>query len=186
LKVVGGIAKGRRIRPPKTSLRPTSEKVKEALFDILKERVNGSIFLDLYAGTGGVGIEALSRKAKRVIFVESNPSSIKGLKENISSLGFEERVDIIASSARGFLEKAIERGERFDIIFLDPPYHTGEIDRIFKILSEGDILSQKGVLVAEHFKKKRLPEEVGHLMLLREYRYGDTVLTLFINREGEF
>ena len=182
MKVTGGIAKGRRLKIPKAYLRPTSEKVKEALFNILREKVKGSFFLDLYAGTGGIGMDALSHGAGRVIFVESNPFSIKTLRENISALGFRDKAEIIALDSVAFLEKAIVREERFDIIFLDPPYHTGELDRIFKILSKGEVLNKSGILIAEHFKKKSLPEEVGHLRLLKEYRYGDTVLTLFIQR----
>jgi 16S rRNA (guanine(966)-N(2))-methyltransferase RsmD len=179
LKIVAGTAKGRKLNVQKADLRPTSEKVKEALFDILREKVYGSYFLDLYAGTGGIGIEALSRGARKVIFVESNTNLIKTLRKNISFLGFENKAEVIAMDAGAFLKKSIDNGEGFDIIFLDPPYHTEEIDRIFKVLSGGNILSQNGILVAEHFKKKRLPEEVGPLRLLKEYRYGDTVLTLF-------
>lgn len=180
LKVIGGIIKGRRIKVSKAYLRPTSEKVKEALFDIIKEKVYGSYFLDLYAGTGGIGIEALSRGAKRVIFVESNPYLRRTLKENISSLGFEDKAEVIARDAGTFLEKAIEKEDRFDILFLDPPYHTDELDRILKILSRGNILREGGIIVAEHFKKKILPHEVGHLRIQKEYRYGDTVLSLFV------
>lgn len=179
MKVSGGIAKGRKLKVPKACLRPTSEKVKEALFNILREKVKGSVFVDLYSGTGGIGLDALSRGAKRVVFVETNPSSVKILKDNISSLGFDDRAEVLSSDAGEFLHKTIMKGERFDILFLDPPYHTGEMERIFKVLSKGDILREGGILVAEHFKKKKLPEEAGNLKLLKSYFYGDTVLTLF-------
>lgn len=179
MKVVSGISRGRRLKGSKAGIRPTSEKVKEALFDILGERVKGSIFLDLYAGSGGIGIEAISRGAKKVIFVESVPSLRRVIRENVSSLGLGEKADVVGQDAGRFLNNAMKKTERFDIIFLDPPYHTGEMDRIIKILSKGDVLNEDGVLVAEHFKKKTLPEEAGRLRLLKEYRYGDTVLSLF-------
>jgi 16S rRNA (guanine(966)-N(2))-methyltransferase RsmD len=180
LKVVGGIARGRRLKVSKTNLRPTSEKVKEALFNILGEKVKDSVFLDLYAGTGGIGIEALSRGAGKAIFVESNPLMKKTLRENLSSLGFVDRAEVIESDAGVFLKRAIKKGERFDILFIDPPYYTGEMEKIFKILSKGNVLSEDGIVVAEHFKKKGLPEETGPLRLIKRYVYGDTVLSLFM------
>lgn len=179
MKVVSGISKGRRLKGSKAGIRPTSEKVKEALFDIFGERVRGAIFLDLYAGTGAIGIEALSRGAEKSIFVESDSSLRRIIRENVSSLGFKEKAEVIGQNAEKFIKRAIRKGERFDIIFLDPPYHTGEMEKILRILSKGDVLNEDGVLVAEHFKKKSLPEKVGPLRLLKEYRYGDTVLSLF-------
>ncbi len=180
MKVVSGISRGRRLKGSKAGIRPTSGKVKEALFDIIGERVKGAIFLDLYAGTGAIGIEALSRGGEKAVFVESEPSLRRVIRENVSSLGLGEKADVVGQDAGRFLNYAMKKAERFDIIFLDPPYHTGEMDRIIKILSKGDVLNKGGVVVAEHFKKKSLPEEVGRLRLLKEYRYGDTMLTLFI------
>ncbi|MEK6692475.1 MAG: 16S rRNA (guanine(966)-N(2))-methyltransferase RsmD [Nitrospirota bacterium] len=179
MKVVSGISRGRRLKGSKAGIRPTSEKVKEALFDIIGEKVKGAIFLDLYAGTGAIGIEALSRGGEKAVFVESDPSLRRVIRENVSSLGLGEKADVVGQDAGRFLNNAMKKAERFDIIFLDPPYHTGEMDRIIKILSKGDVLNEDGVLVAEHFKKKKLPEEVGLLRLLKEYRYGDTVLTFY-------
>lgn len=179
MRVIGRVYKGRKIKVPTTELRPTSDKIKKALFNIIRERISGSYFLDLYAGTGRVGLEALSHGARRVIFVESNPSYRKIIEGHISSSGLEKKVEIVASDGVSFLEKAIKKGERFDILFLDPPYHTAEIDRILKTLSKESPLSEGGVLIAEHFKKKWLPEEAGDLRLKKAYRYGDTVLTFY-------
>lgn len=187
MRISGGVAKGRRIGFRKAfsrkdegdELRPTSAKVREALFDILRNDLKGASFLDLYAGTGGVGIEALSRAAAKVTFVESNKLRVMLIERLTSEFGFKDRSKVVNMNARDFVMKEAGRGRRYDIIFLDPPYYSGELMKILPIIGEGEILEDGGTVIAEHFFKTKLPEEIGGLRRAKSYHYGDTTLTLY-------
>jgi 16S rRNA (guanine(966)-N(2))-methyltransferase RsmD len=176
MRVTGGIGKGRKLKVPAGSrVRPTSDKVKQALFNILGEKVEGAHFLDLFAGIGGIGIEALSRGAERVVFVDDSRDSLHVMKQNIEQTGFSERAQVIASKAETFLKKT---SEQFDIVFLDPPYSLA-LEPLLKVLAESGILKSDSVVVAEHFKKQPAPVQAGKLALYREAQYGDTVLAFY-------
>lgn len=188
MRVISGIAKSRRIRSPKgLELRPTSDKVKESLFNIIRERVEGSRFLDLFSGTGNVGIEALSRGASEVTFVEKNPRFLRIIRENLSLLGLELKGEITLSGAGEYIRRAAREGKRYDIIFIDPPYKSDILEReIWPLLGDTKILAQGGIIIVEHFFKKRLESISGKMMLKDEYRYGETLLSLFISaKDGE-
>lgn len=161
--------------PAGSRVRPTSDKVKQALFNILGEKVPDAFFLDLYAGTGGIGIEALSRGAARVFFVDDSRESLHVIKQNIEQAGFGRRAQVIASRAESFLKKT---SEQFDIVFLDPPY-TLELGPLLTLVSGSEILKPDSIVVAEHFKKQPSTERAGTLILYREARYGDTVLAFY-------
>jgi len=184
MRISGGTAKGRKVafKAAPESMRPTSSKVREAIFDIIRDRIEGASFLDLYAGTGGVGIEALSRGAERVVFVESNGLRVKMINRLITEFGFRERARVIKGKAFDFIRRGSEKGHRYDIIFLDPPYHTEELTKILPLV--GGILEDGGIVIAEHFSKTVLPDVAGRLNLVRDYRYGDTTLTLY-RKEAE-
>lgn len=176
MRVSGGIGRGRRLKVPAGSgVRPTSDKVKQALFNILGEKVAGAAFLDLYAGAGGVGIEALSRGADRVVFVDVSRDSLNVIKHNIEQTGFGERAEVVAAKAEAFLKKP---AGPFDIVFLDPPY-AGELQPLLDRISEVGILKPDGIVIAEHFKKQPSPERAGGIALFREAKYGDTVLAFY-------
>lgn len=176
MRVTGGTGKGRKLRVPAGSrVRPTSDKVKQALFNILGEKVSDAFFLDLYAGTGGIGIEALSRGAARVFFVDDSRESLHAIKQNIEQAGFGQRARVIASRAESFLKKT---SEQFDIVFLDPPY-TLELGPLLTLVSGSEILKPDSIVVTEHFKKQPSTERAGTLTLYREARYGDTVLAFY-------
>jgi 16S rRNA (guanine(966)-N(2))-methyltransferase RsmD len=176
MRITGGTGKGRKLKVPAGSrVRPTSDKVKQALFNILGEKVQGSIFLDLYAGTGGIGIEALSRGAGRAYFVDDSRESLQAIKQNIEQAGFGERATVIPAKAALFLKKG---GEQFDIVFLDPPYSL-EQEELLALVSGSGILKQESIVVAEHFKKQKSPEQAGRLLLYREALYGDTALAFY-------
>jgi 16S rRNA (guanine966-N2)-methyltransferase len=187
MRISGGLAKGRRTvtkslfsgGSDSEKLRPTSSKVREALFDILGEKIQGVVFVDLYAGTGTVGIEALSRGGKKAIFVESDDLRVSTIKRNADKFGFKERVEVIKCSAYKFLEKSAAANERFDIFFIDPPYHSDEINKVLPLIGEKELLNDNGIVIVEHFSKKKMPETAGKLMINRSYRYGDTILTLY-------
>lgn len=185
MRISGGIAKGRRTATKKllsrTSkvgrLRPTSSKVREALFDILRDRIDGAVFVDLYAGTGTVGLEALSRGARKAVFVDQSSLTIRMIKKIITELGFQEKAEVIRDKAYDFINRY--SGEEVDIFFIDPPYQSNEIDIVLPFLGKRGLLSKHGIVIVEHFSKKRLPEKAGNLIKSRGYRYGDTLLTAY-------
>jgi 16S rRNA (guanine966-N2)-methyltransferase len=176
MRVTGGIGKGRRLKVPAGSrVRPTSDKVKQALFNILGGKISGAVFLDLYAGTGGIGIEALSRGAGKVVFVDDARDSLHVIKKNVEQTGFVEHAQIIALQVEKFFKKA---SGQFDIVFLDPPY-TLEQEPLLNSIAESGILKPDSIVVAEHFKKQPSPARAGKLALYREALYGDTVLAFY-------
>ncbi|MEK6577186.1 MAG: 16S rRNA (guanine(966)-N(2))-methyltransferase RsmD [Nitrospirota bacterium] len=187
MRVISGIARGRKIRAPKgLELRPTSDRVKESLFNIIMDRVEGSRFLDLFSGTGNVGIEALSRGASEVTFVEKNPRFLRIIRENLSLLGIGVKGEIILSGALEYIRKAAREEKRYDIIFLDPPYKSDILEReIWPLLGGAEILAPGGMIIVEHFFKKKLEPVSGKMELKDEYRYGETLLSLFISGKDD-
>lgn len=183
MRISGGIVKGRKIKTKSAfkrgrsgELRPTSSKVRQAIFNILQDRINGSSFLDLYAGTGAVGIEALSRGAERVVFVDGDPVRAGIIKKIVEEIGFRDKVSVFKDDALRFLKKS---SEAFDIIFADPPYDSGDHDLILHLISDRNVLKDMGILIVEHRSKKFMPEECGSLRHVKTYLYGDTALSLY-------
>ena len=176
MRVTGGTGRGQRLKVPSGSrVRPTSDKVKQALFNILGDRVIEATFLDLFAGAGGIGIEALSRGAGKVVFVDSSGESTTVISRNVEQMGFAERAQIVLSKAEAFLKK---HSGVYDIVFLDPPY-AEEMQPLLESLAASGVVKPEGLVVAEHFKKQPSPENAGALSLYREARYGDTVLAFY-------
>jgi len=180
MRIIGGKFKGRTIAMPK-GIRPTSDKVREALFEILKARIKDSSFLDLYCGGGAIGIEAFSRGAKGTTFVDNGAKCISVLRKNLAQL------DILDSSCINIYNKdAIKlpgifqpKSAVFDIVFLDPPYYRDIAKNTLIAISNCDILARNAILVAEVYKKDILPEEIGILKKFRTSRYGDTNLEFY-------
>lgn len=187
MRITAGTAKGRRIgfskaflRQDETDeLRPTSAKVREAIFDIIRNELSGALFLDLYAGAGGVGIEALSRGAGNVVFVESNGLRVNMINHLLSEFGFKEQGKVIKSKAYEFIKRESEKRIKYDIIFLDPPYQSDELMKVLPVIGEGNVLKGSGVVILEHFSKTGVPETVKSLKTVKKYKYGDTMLTLY-------
>ncbi|MDQ7788170.1 MAG: 16S rRNA (guanine(966)-N(2))-methyltransferase RsmD [Thermodesulfovibrionales bacterium] len=192
MRISGGVAKGRRTATEKLSggkvpgerLRPTSSKVREALFDIIRNRLESAHFVDLYAGSGTVGLEALSRGAEHVVFVEPDKLRTEMIQKNIESLGFSGNASISRTDAEKFLKKAELDSSGYDILFLDPPYRSEEIEKVFPLIESTKILNDDGLVIIEHFFKKTLPRIAGRLILSKQYRYGDTMLTLYRKERG--
>ena len=182
MHIIAGEYKGRIIEMP-DGIRPTSGKVRNALFEILKNRIEGAIFLDLYCGSGAMGIEALSRGAKKAVFIDNGHSSVSILKRNLDKLGASQSLydiyikDCIYILSRGGFET--RPYNLFDIVFLDPPYYRGLAKNTLIGLSGCDILSPDAVIIAEVFKKESLPEELGVFRKIRSYKYGDTLLEFY-------
>lgn len=179
MKIIAGEYKGRIIEMP-DGIRPTSDKVRNALFEILKNRIEGAIFLDLYCGSGAMGIEALSRGAKKAVFIDNDHSSVSILKRNLNKLGASQSsYDIYIKDCVNGMGTIQSSGGYFDIVFLDPPYYKDLAKNTLIGLSGCDILSPDAVVIAEVFKKENLPEELGVFRKTRSYKYGDTLLEFF-------
>ena len=187
MRISGGMAKGQRTVSKnlftKTlageRIRPTSSKVREALFDILQPRIEGARFGDLYAGTGTVGLEALSRGAGYAFFVEPNELLVVMIKKVLQDIGFRDKAAVLKGRADEFLLKAAIGNERLDIFFIDPPYQSSEIETVLPLIGEKGLLKENGLVIVEHFFKKHIPEKAGLLKISRTYRYGDTMLTMY-------
>ena len=162
------------------SLRPTTGRVREALFDILREKISGAAFLDLYSGTGNVGLDALKEGASEVVCVEASKASCKEIGELARKLHLSGQVRIYAKKVPAFIEWAEINQLAFDIIFLDPPYHTDDMDHALSAIDRSTILRDNGTVIAEHFKKRELPDRLRTLEKERVYHYGDTLLTFYI------
>jgi len=176
MRITGGTGRGRTLKVPAGSkVRPTSDKVKQALFNILGEKVPGAAFLDLFAGAGGIGIEALSRGAERVVFVDGSRESLEIVRHNIEQAGFGARAEVVLSKAEPFLKK---RSGPYDIVFLDPPYAV-EMLPLLQLIAASDVLKANAIVITEHFKKQVSPVTAGVLALYREAKYGDTVLAFY-------
>jgi 16S rRNA (guanine966-N2)-methyltransferase len=175
MRVISGKAKGRKLKVPKTDkVRPTQDKVKEALFNILQDVRNLKI-LDLYAGAGAIGIEALSRGANEVVFIEQRP---KLVHENLELTGLPGG-RVYGTTVATALKVLNKHSEKFDIIFLDPPYDTDEALVTLNNISAFDILTPQGLVIAEHRMQKQLPETIGGLQRSDQRKYGQTVLSFY-------
>ncbi len=184
LRVTGGVFKGRRIKVPAGhGVRPTPARVREALFSILGEEVEGSVVLDLFAGSGSLGIEALSRGAKKVVFVEKDWGNSMVLVENLRSLGVDdERWDIFRQDVRSFIRTAERKGYEFDVIFMDPPYRSDLGEQSLILLDRSNLVKIGGIVVCESPRGK--PQvELEMFVLHRQKRYGDTEIFIFRRRE---
>ncbi len=176
MRITGGSGKGRKLKVPAGSrVRPSSDKVRQALFNILGEKVQNAVFLDLFAGTGAIGIEALSRGAARAFFVDDARESLNVTRQNIEQSGFADRATVTPAKVESYLKKT---AEQVDIVFLDPPY-SHEQEELLNLLSASEVLKQDSIIVYEHFKKQPSVQNAGTLSLYREAVYGDTVLAFY-------
>lgn len=179
--MIAGTNRGRRLYAPRAHhLRPTSDRVREALFSILGNRLTKSRMVDLYAGTGAVGIEALSRGAAHVTSVESDREALKHLRRNIQICQIGEELSLRAQGVQQFLSNPEQWNGPYDIVFADPPYSdTDECASLLSTPQAEDLLGADSWLVIEHATRTTLPLSVGHLQFLRRYRYGDTSLSVY-------
>jgi 16S rRNA (guanine966-N2)-methyltransferase len=173
LRVSGGDSRGRRLKAPK-GIRPTQGLVKQAIFNLVGPGIADAQVLDLFAGSGAIGIEALSRGASGVTFVEREPRGLAILRQNLDALGLKERARVIRGDVVRWLESSPDEVKRAGFVFLDPPYDDVVLDRALKVL---DRAVEGATVVAEHSRRQEMP----HLMRLqvdRQRRYGDTVVTV--------
>lgn len=182
MRVITGSAGGRRLNELKGyDTRPTTDKVKEALFSAIQFEIEGRDVLDLFAGTGQLGIEALSRGARSAVFVEKRRDAAKLVEDNLALTRLAERAQVRCGDALGYLG-ALSR--KFDIVFLDPPYAEELLERALTQIAEFDILNPDGIIVAESPLDKTLPALPSPYRLAKEYRYGKIKVTIY-RRDGE-
>jgi len=183
MRVIAGTFRSRQLKSLKgLALRPTSDRLRETLFNILGERVTGARFLDLFAGSGAVGIEALSRGAREVVFIENHAPATALIRKNLESLGIQAGARVLTADVmRGMHElSAKPTTESFEIVFLDPPYAAaGEYARVLAFLGDATFLGDGSLVIAEHRKTCTLPEKVGRLERVRLLRQGDAGLTFY-------
>lgn len=184
--MISGSARGRQLKTVKgREIRPTSDRVKESLFNVLASRLPESEFLDLFAGSGNVGIEALSRGARRCVFVELLTPHLKVVEENLAATGLQERAELLRRDARAAVADLAARHRKFNLIFVDPPYGQELVPAVLRLIAEHGIVAEDGWVVCEHHKKDPVPEAIpgpqsaGGLAKFRELNFGETVLSLF-------
>jgi len=174
MRVITGTARGRKLKEPANyDIRPTTDQVKEAIFNIVQFDVEGRRVLDLFGGTGQLGIEAASRGAASVTIVDSGRDAVKLIKENVSSCKLEAR--IVQSDSIAYLHAC----GNYDLIFIDPPYDTDLAEKALKTIKEFDILSEGGIIVCETRRETALPELERPYFKKKEYRYGKVKLTVY-------
>ena len=184
MRVITGTARGRKLKAlPGLDTRPTADQVKESLFNIIQFDIEGRRALDLFAGTGQLGIEALSRGAAFCDFVDVNPAAVKVVRENLQATGLSGRASVTQRDFRAFLQGA--RGKKYDLVFLDPPYAQNALERALEVIAAIDIVSECGIIVCESPAGKVLPELEAPYGRGRDYRYGKTRLTLYRRIEGQ-
>lgn len=179
MRVITGSAKGRRLQTLSgDEVRPTTERVKEAVFSIVQFSVQGRKFLDLFAGSGQMGIEALSRGAKLAVFVDSRRDSIEVVKTNLKNTGLLERAEVRNGDCINYLSGT---SERFDLAFLDPPYRTGILQNVLPMVAQ--IMNKGGTIICESPQNEELPEKIDNFILDRIYRYGKIKISTYCHED---
>lgn len=181
LRVISGIARGHKLKTLKgMTTRPTSDRVKESLFNILTPYIEDCDILDLFAGTGSLGIEALSRGANSAVFADKDAECCRVIKENLMITGLADKASVYQADFSRALQNFALEGRKFNIILLDPPYKKKLIQDTLKNLTKNDIISSDGILAAEHQRDETLPEQAGVLRLADRRIYGGTAVSFFL------
>lgn len=174
MRVITGSARGRRLKTPENyDIRPTTDNVKESLFNILQFDIEGRRVLDLFAGTGQLGIEALSRGARETVFIDVSREAVKIIKDNLKSCGLSATV--LQTDAMKYLENC----GKFDVIFIDPPYDSDQYGKVLNYINSVDRLSDGGIIICEARKEKELPEMSAPYYKAKEYVYGRVKLCIY-------
>lgn len=180
MRIIAGRLKGRRLKPVKSnSVRSTADRVKESLFNILQSDCADADVLDLFCGAGTLGMEALSRGARYAAFVDRKRQSVVCTQENLETLGLEGESLVISAHALSALHTLGERGDRFSLIFADPPYGDGWPPKVLKAVGESNALADEGILVIEHHKKELPGDPPAGFSIWTERRFGDTMFTIW-------
>lgn len=181
MRIIAGTARGRRLAVPKTAaeIRPTGDRVRETVFNVLGQWCEGQRVLDLFAGTGAMALEALSRGAAAAVLVDSGREAQGLIERNAASLGMTARVELLRQPVARALEVLARRGERFDLVFCDAPYRLEAGQSVLEALDGGALVAEAGAVVVETGRAEVLPEAVGRLGRVDERRFGDSVVSIF-------
>ncbi len=183
MRVISGSARGRKLKAPEgLTTRPTTDRIKESLFNIIAGDLYECRFLDLFSGSGGMGIEALSRGAEKAVFVDNNRNSISVINDNIKAVRFEDRAEVLNCDISSAVTRLGNRGEKFDIIFMDPPYNKGFVESTLTYIVKADILADDGYIIAEQSQEDKIPDVRG-LEVFRVKDYKITKMT-FLSAAG--
>lgn len=181
MRVISGSARGRTLKAvPGMGTRPTTDKVKEAIFSIIGPYFDGGAVLDLFAGTGGLGIEALSRGIDKAVFIDKEYKSIETVRSNLKTTGLEERAEVYKNDAERALKALSKREAAFDLVFLDPPYRLKIGDALMMQMDELKLLRQQATIVLEYESSYVYPDHFGSFTQLRKAEYGETAVSIYI------
>lgn len=179
MRVIGGKHRGRKLQTIKgLSVRPTSDRLRETLFNILAPRIEASRFLDLCAGSGAVGIEALSRGAASATFIEVGQQACSVIEENLLALGIKDEAEIINRDAETALKQLASLNRRFDLVFFDPPYASPLYSKVMAMMASSELMAEDGLLIVEHRAKAAI-EDYGELKTYRQVKQGESALSFF-------
>ena len=180
MRIIAGIARSRKIKTvDDKKTRPTLDRVKESIFNILSPRIENANVLDLFAGSGNLGLEALSRGAKSAVFIDNRSSCIRIIRENYATLGFDTQVQINQGDVLALLGRI--QGP-YDLIFIDPPYQSDFEKPVLEKIAEHKLLAKTGIIILEHHKKTVLEKETLPFSCFRQKIYGDTMVSFFENK----
>lgn len=183
MRVISGSARGKKLKSPSDqSVRPTLDRIKENIFNIIGFGIRNAEVLDLFAGSGALGIEALSRGAKRCVFVDNDKRSVALVQANLKTTALEKNAELLSTDAENAIHRLFSKGEKFDYIFLDPPYQQGIIQKILKQLEKCNIMQEGGILIIETDRCETISDDWVHLMKIKEKEYSNTRISIFEKR----
>ncbi|EUJ29280.1 Ribosomal RNA small subunit methyltransferase D [Listeria grayi] len=184
MRVIAGDRKGHALKAvPGNDTRPTTDKIKESLFSIIGPYFDGEKVLDLFAGSGGLGIEALSRGAGEAVFIDQAIGAVKTIQTNLKSVRLDKQASVYRNDWQRALRLLHQSEKQFDLVFLDPPYKLHALEKIIRTLEEQALLADGAVIVAEHEKAEMLPDQIASCGLIREVAYGITILSIYSYKE---
>ena len=183
MRIITGLARGCKLKTPKGyDTRPTADRIKESVFNILSPFIRERVVLDIFAGTGNLGLEALSRGAASAVFIDQRAESIKIIRENAEHTHLEEKTQIIKGESLAILRRLEQNGQRFSLVFCDPPYSKNLCQQVLGFLAEGDLLEPQGLVIVEHAREDDLGGPWGSLLLIRNQTYGSTTQVSIFKR----
>jgi 16S rRNA (guanine966-N2)-methyltransferase len=186
MRVISGACKGRPLKAvPGITTRPTTDKVKEALFNMIGPYFEGGLGLDLFAGSGGLGLEALSRGLDKVIFIDREPKAIQTIHENIKACNFGEKAEVYRNDAERAIKALIKRSITFDYLFLDPPYKKQQLVGLMEKVDNHDLVKKDGMVVCEHSFDVELPQAVGRFTQVKHEKYGMIAVTIYVRNSEQ-
>lgn len=180
MRVISGKARGLKLNAPKNDdVRPTTDRVKESLFNMINSYMMESEILDLFAGTGSLGIECLSRGADKCVFVDSSKESIGIIKSNIKKARVEDKSTVLNSDFKSAMKSLSLKNQSFDVIFMDPPYYKNMFSDALSGVDQNNLLKEDGIIVVEHDTKDEFPDSIGRLYKSKDKKYGNTTITFY-------